>query len=169
MKKSIIKTPTELLEYMSDFEYEWMDKDGNFHDELIPEMYEKYSLMSPEEVFENKKGICVDQTEFEREWFSKNNYKHKVMVIQIKREESKPGHAFLVYEDKGKYYWFENAWYDERGIHEYDSYELLIEDIKSKFIIQNDITEQEIGYIEIFEQIKYPYHLSYEEMDKYNG
>lgn len=163
----MINTPQELLEFMSDFKYEWMDKDGVFHEALTPDMYENYSLMTPEEVLINKKGICVDQTEFERDWFSKNNYEHKVMVIQIEREDSTPGHQFLMYKENNKYYWFENAWYDERGIHEYSTYEDLIEDIKHKFIVQNNIAEQEINKIEIFEQIRYPYNISYEEMDKY--
>lgn len=163
----MIKTPQELLEFMSEFKYEWMDKNGNFHEEITPNAYEDYSLMTPEEVSKYKRGICVDQSEFERDWFSKNNYEHKVMVIQIEREDSRPGHEFLIYKENDKYYWFENAWYNERGIHEYNSYEELIEDIKHKFVIQNDISEQELNNIEIFEQIKYPYHLSYEEMDKY--
>lgn len=163
----MIKTPQELLEFMSGIEYSWMDKKGNFHTDIIPEMYETYSLMSPEEVLKHKKGICVDQSEFEREWFTKNNYEHKVMVIQIERQDSKPGHQFLIYKENNKYYWFENAWHNERGIHEYNSYEELINDIKKRFIFQNDITKEELDKLEIFEQPKLPYHLSYEEMDKY--
>ena len=163
----MIKTPQELLEFMSGIEYSWMDKQGNFHTDMIPEMYETYSLMSPEEVKKYKRGICVDQSEFEREWFSKNNYEHKVMVIQIERQDSKPGHQFLIYKENNKYYWFENAWYNERGIHEYNSYEELINDIKKRFIFQNDITKEELDKLEIFEQPKIPYHMSYEEMDRY--
>ena len=94
----MIKTPQELLEFMSHFEYSWMDKQGNSHEEFTEDMYENYSLMSPEEVLKNKKLICVDQSEFERDWFSKNNYEHKVMVIQIEREDLAPGHQFLIYK-----------------------------------------------------------------------
>ena len=163
----MINNPNELLEFMSEFDYKWMDKKGNFHEEITPNMYEDYSFMSPDEVLKYKCGICVDQTEFERNWFSKHNYNHKVMTIQIIREDSAPGHTFLIYQDNNKYYWFENAWYDECGIHEYDTYEELINDIKNKFIIQNDIKEQELDNLEIFESLKYPYHLSYKEMDKF--
>lgn len=165
----VIKTPEYLLDFMSDFDYKWMDKDGNFHDEITPNMYEDYSLMSPEEVLSNKCGICVDQTEFERDWFSKHNFEHKVMTIQIIREDSAPGHTFLIYKDNNKYYWFENAWYDERGIHEYNTYEELIDDIKNKFILQNDVKEEEMDNLKIFESLKYSYHLSYKEMDEYEN
>ncbi|MBQ9318466.1 MAG: hypothetical protein IJR82_02410 [Bacilli bacterium] len=165
----MIKTPKDLLKIMSEFDYKWMDKNGNFHDDITPNMYEEYSLMNPEEVLKYKCGICVDQTEFERDWFSKHNFKHKVMTIQIIREDTAPGHTFLIYKDNNKYYWFENAWYDERGIHEYNSYEELIEDIKHKFIAQNNIQDNEMHNLEIFESKKYPYHLSYEEMDEYKN
>lgn len=164
----MINTPEDLFEFMSDFKYEWMDKEGNFHQDNIPEMYESYSLMSPEEVLKYKKGICVDQAEFERDWFDKKGYEHKVMVIQLKRENEWPGHAFLIYKDNNKYCWFENAWHSQKGIHIYNSYEELISDVKKRFIEQNDITEEEIKRIETFEQPRYPYHLSYEEMDKYD-
>ena len=64
----MIKTPEELFEFMGQIDYEWMDKDGNFHKDITPEMYENYSFMSPSEVLKYKKGICVDQTEFERDY-----------------------------------------------------------------------------------------------------
>lgn len=165
----MIKTPEDLLKFMNQIDYEWMDKNGNFHKDIVPEMYENYSFMSPCEVLKYKKGICVDQTEFERDWFSKNGYEHKVMNIQIDLENESPGHAFLIYTDNGKYYWFENAWYDEKGIHEYNTYEELINDIKNKFSIQNNIVGSKINDIKIFEQPKYPYHISYEEMDEYDS
>ena len=165
----MIKTPEELFEFMSQIDYEWMDKDGNFHKDITPEMYENYSFMSPSEVLKYKKGICVDQTEFERDWFSKNGYEHKVMNIQIDLENESPGHAFLIYKDNDKYYWFEHAWYNEKGIHKYNTYEELINDIKNKFIVQENISSNLIGEIKIFEPPKYPYHISYKEMDEYNS
>ena len=69
-----INTPQDLLKFMDDIKYEWMDKKGNFHTELVPEMFTEYSLMSPEEVLKYKKGVCTDQSEFERDWFKKHNY-----------------------------------------------------------------------------------------------
>lgn len=161
----MISSPQELYEYMSDIEYAWMDQQGKFHTEMVPEIYENYSAMSPEEVKKYRKGICMDQSEFARDWFEKNNYEVKLMVIQIERDDSAPGHQFLIYKDNNKYYWFEHAWFNEKGIHEYNSYEELIEDIKNKFIKQNDVTEQELCDVEIFEQVKYPYHINYAQLD----
>lgn len=161
-----IKTPQELLDFMELIEYKWMDKKGNIHSSLTNEMYTNYSFMTPEEVFVNKCGICGDQCNFEKFWFLNNGYKCKIMEIGLIRENEAPGHFFLIYKDKDKYIWFENAWNDERGIHEYDSYELLIKDIRNKFILQNAVKDNELQNIIIAEQKEYPYHISFEEMDK---
>lgn len=161
-----INNPYELLRFMSDIQYKWMDKNGILHSQLLPEMYSNYSMMSPSDVVKTMCGICVDQCELERFWFSNNNYEFRILKIEIIRGDCSPGHIFLMYKDNGKYYWFENAWYDERGIHEYDDYEQLMSDVKEKFIKQNQIDENELVNLNITDWPKYPYHISYEDMDK---
>ena len=41
-RKSMIKTPEDLLKFMRQIDYEWMDKHGDFHKDIVPEMYENY-------------------------------------------------------------------------------------------------------------------------------
>ncbi|MDD3340972.1 MAG: transglutaminase-like domain-containing protein [Bacilli bacterium] len=167
-KYSLIDTPHELFSYMYfNIEYKWMDQLGTFHEELDPKMYTEFSLMSPREVIENKCGICVDQVELERDWFEKHNIYHEVLNIQIFRENTSPGHVFLIYNADNKWHWFENAWEEFVGIHTYLNRYAAIEDIKNKFIIQNQIKEYELPQLKIKEHIKYPFHSSYEDMDNY--
>lgn len=45
-----------------------------------------------------------------------------------------PAHTFLVYQKNDKYYWFEHAWKEFRGIHEFNSLSELFSDVKEKFI-----------------------------------
>lgn len=164
-----IKTPLELSSYMKDnIKYQWMDQNGLFHTEMDYNMYTNYSLMTPVEVVENSSGICVDQAELEREWFDIHNYQYEVLNIQIFREDSAPGHIFLIYFEDNKWNWFENAWGKYKGIHSYSSKENLFKDIKDKFIIQENITFDEISNIIIEDFPKYPYHISYEQMDNYD-
>ena len=164
-----IRTPEQLLDFLSKVEYKWMDKNGIFHDKLDESMYTNFSLMSPEEVIENKCGICVDQCELERYWFEKNKYECKILIIQLFRENEAPGHAFLIYKNNSKFYWFENAWNDQKGIHEFKTYEDLISSIKNLFVIQNNIKSTELENLIIKEQPRYPYHISYEEMDNFDN
>ena len=169
IKFNEIENPQQLLDFLSEVEYKWMDKNGIFHKKIESSMYEKYSLMTPQEVIKYKCGICMDQCELERFWFKKNKYECNVLIIQVLRENEAPGHAFLIYKNNQKFYWFENAWYDQRGIHEFDSYSELIDKIKKLFIIQNNINESELTNLVIKEQPQYPYHMSYEEMDNYDN
>lgn len=43
-----------------------------------------------------------------------------------------PTHTFVVFEKDGKWYWFEQAFADQQGIHEYASRKELIDDVKQK-------------------------------------
>lgn len=65
--------------------------------------------------------------------------------------------------------WFENAWGDNKGIHSYATREELIEAVKHKFIVQNNIYEQELDNLTIATFPKYPSHFSYEQMDDYDN
>ena len=160
-----IQTPQELSEFMSLLEYKWMDQNYTFHKELTPNMYTEFSLMTPQEVIENQCGICVDQVELERDWFQKHNYQYEVLNIQIFRQDSAPGHVFLIYLENNNWYWFENAWGEYQGIHSYPTKEKLIEDIKNKFILQNNILTEELENLKIMMFPKYPAHYSYQQMD----
>ena len=55
------------------------------------------------------------------------------MNIQINHQIGGSTHSLVYYKLNNKIYWFENAWYDERGIHEYDSISKMKEDIKKKY------------------------------------
>ena len=48
-------------------------------------------------------------------------------------ENSLPTHTFLAYQQDNKFYWFENSFEAQRGIHEYDNFDELAEDVKKKF------------------------------------
>lgn len=159
-----IKTPLELLDFMSSFKYSWMDKKGNFHNKIDDTMYENYSLMSPSDVVKNKCGICMDQVQLEKYWFKKSNYNFKAITIQVFRDTSSPGHAFIIYEENKKWYWFENAWSCMKGIHSFDKQDECIAFVLESFKRQEDILEIENIIIEDLPD--YPYHISYEDMDR---
>ena len=98
--------------------------------------YSQCFVQSGEEVLESKIGTCWDQVELERLWFEKNRYTIHTffMWFEVNKENSYPTHTFLIYENDNKYYWFENSFEAERGIHEFDSLDDAIECVKSKQI-----------------------------------
>lgn len=123
-----IKTVEQLHIWMSNnIEYEQHDRTG---------------VYSYEEVLKNKKGHCYDQVEFEKVIFKKIGIKYGgLFMIEYKEGEWPQGygtHSLLYYYEGNKIYWFENAWYDQRGIHGYyKSIDDLKDDIASKWDYQN--------------------------------
>jgi len=156
----IVKTPEDLLDYMEKnikygfvsrknakiYSSDNVDFDNNFFDE--------YFLQTPDQLLISKQGVCFDQTELEREWFLKQEYEPKVFFLIFAKEKvhNLPAHTFLVYKNNNKFYWFENSFYNQRGIHEYEDLNSLIEDVKNK---QFEFAKKEHGAVaDDFKDIK---------------
>lgn len=136
-----INTPNELLDYMiNNITYGFLGTNGKRYDnpdsEEWNDWYDQSFIQSGEEVLKSKTGICWDQVELERLWFSKHNYEFVTVFIwfSVDYVNSYPTHSFLLYKDNNKWNWFENAFFDCTGIHEYNSKEDAIKSVKDKFM-----------------------------------
>ncbi len=136
-----IKSPESLLDYMNkNIKYGFIGKDDKHYTDSASEewndWYSKCIVQNGEEVLKSNIGTCWDQVELERLWFEKHNYSFHTyfMWFELDRENDYPSHTFLIYEKDNKYYWFENAFEAERGIHEFTSIDEAIECVKSKQI-----------------------------------
>lgn len=127
--------PQDIMNILNDIEYGWLDINNKTHKDVDSSFSNNYKLQSPEETLKNKIGVCWDQVELERYYFEKTNYEYKTYFIAHYDNKNCPTHTFLVYEDNNKYYWFEHSWKKYQGIHEYNSKNELLKDIKNKFII----------------------------------
>lgn len=130
-----INTPKELSNWMK----------TNIH-------YKEYDrLMTANEVFDKKKGSCHDQVNFEVEFFKKFNLKYgKEFLIEYNEGETSGGrtHSFIWFTTKGKYYWFENAWNDEQGIHgPYDSIIDIKKEVKEKMLKNSRFSNVEFSSV----------------------
>ncbi len=123
-----------ILNMLNDISYGWIDNENNIHTIVNEQFSKNYKLQSPEEILTNKVGVCWDQVELERYLFEKENIPIKTFFICHYDNDKCPTHTFLVYEKNKKYYWFEHSWEIFRGIHEYNSINDLLFDIKEKFI-----------------------------------
>lgn len=101
----MIKSPEELLKLMTSIKYD------NFTDE------KDYIVKTPYELLKSKKGVCYDQVELERVLFNRIGFEYKTFFAYSGDVTDNPTHTFLIFEDKGKYFWFENSWQSYRGIH----------------------------------------------------
>ena len=161
------KTPEELLEFMDKhITYGIYGTDGksytNWENDINSEFQvtcqTKYSLCDKERILKYGLGTCWDQVELERFWFKEHNYNFKTFFIWLYFEEDNNygTHTYLVYEKNNKYYYFEHADYNNRGIHEFDSYKDAIEYQMGKhinFMKQNrlPINEDILKHIQVIE------------------
>ncbi len=125
----------EIMNLMNDIKYGWVDSNNQNHFEIDETFSDTYKLQSPKELINSKLGVCWDQVELERHYFEKTNYPFSTYFIVYYDNDKCPTHTFLVYEDNNKYYWFEHAWSKYKGIHEYNSLNELLIDVRNNFII----------------------------------
>lgn len=127
-----------VMQVMETIEYGFLDEFGeniyNKSEEEWDKFSEFYYLLSPEELLDKKCGVCWDQVELERKLFKDFGIATKTYFIYISDGDIVPSHTFLVYEDDGKYCWFEHSWEIYVGIHEYESLNELFVDVKKKFV-----------------------------------
>ncbi len=162
------KTPEELLKFMDLINYGFVDEKNIVYqdEEFEKNVFSKWELSSPERLLKVKYGHCFDQVEFEREWFTKHNYKIHTyfMIFLLPYENPFSTHTFLVYEDNNKYYLFEHADYHHRGIKEFNTLEELLSKVRKYQIEYNlkdqEMTEKEINSLVIFEYQKPKYNIN---------
>lgn len=163
-----IQTPEALLSFMNEsvsygfvgkskkmYAYDNVETDADFEAE--------YYLQSPEELLESGHGVCWDTVELERRWFLEHGFKPETYFLMYAKEGGTdlPTHTFVVFERDNKWYWFEQAFADQRGIHEYASREELIDDVKNKhhnYAVQHrEATKEDFGQLRVgvYEQPKY--------------
>ena len=164
LRFSKIKTPEELLAFMkNNINYGYLGKSKRVYNYIDPDFnnnwYKDYILQDKESLLKTLHGICWDQVELEREWFSNNNYEFKTIfeMVSLDYNNNYPTHTFLVYKDNNKWNWFENSDDINKGIHTFNSFDELINYQYETYINrlkEDNITNEEIKQIIITEYQK---------------
>ena len=138
-----IDTPQELLDYMgNNIKYGFITKDGKKEFNNYSNFYDECIVQTGKELLITKVGTCWDQVELERMWFIEHGYNIKTYFLFFESGGSLPTHTFLIYEDNGIWYWFENAFFNHRGIHKYSSIKEALEEVKKKQIEYAKVKEE---------------------------
>lgn len=166
MKYNDVKTPEQLLKYMDEnIKYGFVDDNGKEYGPWNNREFQegcrtKWHLSSPERLIKVGYGHCWDQVELERNWFKTHNYNFKTFYIwfELPYDNSYSTHAYLVFEDDGKYYYFEHSDFNNRGIYEFETYQDAIDYQKEKHIEnnkqRNPINEEILSCLHIYEYNK---------------
>ena len=152
-----------ILNKLDDIEYGFVDNNENIYPDNLENWDNNFSklyhLQSPDELIKNKYGVCWDQVELERFYLSQQNIESKSYFIIAYDNKQEPTHTFIVVK-KEKYYWLEHSWQPYRGIHEYNTLDELLLDVKQKF--KKYIEKQNVHNCElvIYEYSKPKYNLN---------
>ncbi len=163
MKYKDVKTPEQLLKYMDEnIKYGFVDDNVKVYgtwdiQEFQEGCHTKWRLSSPERLIKVGYGHCYDQVELQRDWFKKHNYKFKTFYIMfvLPYDNTYSTHTYLVFENEGKYYYFEHSDSNNKGIHEFESYEDAINYQMKKYIENNKqrniVDEEKLKCLHVYE------------------
>ena len=160
----------KIMDIMEQIEYGFLDNNGsNICDNVDLEytFNKVYYIMSPEELLNKKIGVCWDQVELERKLFEESNIKNETYFIYIDDKNNLPSHTFLVYYVDNKVYWFEHSWFDEKGVHEYNNLNDLLNDVEIKFIKSRENEVPKGLDVHIYKYDKPNYNISCDEFYNY--
>lgn len=138
----------KLVEIMDDIEYGYKNASGEniALDESKWDLEFKsiYKILNPTELTTQKCGTCIDQVEFERDFFDNRHIACSSYFILGKiSEEDRPSHTFLTYRLDSSHFWFEHAWNDFKGIHRYNDEIELLKDVRDKFMKSHGILSKD--------------------------
>ena len=153
----------EIMNLMNNINYGYIDINNNKYTIIDESFSNNYILQSPLEVINNKIGVCWDQVELERYYFKDSNYNIKTYFIVYYDNDKCPTHTFLTYNKYNKNYWFEHSWEIFKGIHEYNSLNNLLLDVKDKFIKYELNSIYNKDHLVIYEYTKPNYHINVQE------
>lgn len=100
----------------------------------------EHGLKSPEETLRSRSGNCHDQSLLELKLLREKGYKPKaafVMEYDPKTYQGGVTHSFVYYKDGNKTKWFEHAWGDKSGIHEFKNFKEIQKEIEKIHKVKN--------------------------------
>jgi hypothetical protein len=161
-----ITTPNELMDYMNiNIEYGWIGNNGNKHINNLDGFRESYITSSLDEIINTGLGTCIEQAKmikafFDRLGIENKLYCHRSYETEENFDKEVRMHCFILFKYNNSWFHFEHSNQPKRGIHEYKSIEIAIENITSGFEEHGDIrTLTEIDGI--------PSGLSFKEFNQY--
>lgn len=116
-----LMTKYEFAEYLSESAIsDYAHELYNWMHENIKYKFDNHEVVTCEELEKNGYGDCHSQANYIHEKFQEHHIQHgRLFMIEYTDIEKPAGktHTAVYYIDNGKYYWFENAWDNQAGIH----------------------------------------------------
>ena len=162
-----INNVMDLMNLLDTMEYGWTDIEKNTYVNTEKGFKKKFVLQKPEDMLISKVGTCYDQVELERAVFKDLGLKFNTYFMVYYDAKKLFTHTFAVYEENEKIYWFEHAWIEHKGIHEYLSLYDLLKDVKIIFEKNKKLKNIDLDYLCIYKYNKPKFHIGLKDLYKH--
>ena len=136
-----IKTPEDILSFMDNIRYGYVDSNKEIHYNTLKGFRKKYKTLSIKDILKYKVGTCIEQVYLMKYLLDKLNIKNKMYCTRIYEPDSfndldaeEHMHCFILYYMNNKVYHIEHPNPDKIGIYEYDSEEEALKKINDYYV-----------------------------------
>lgn len=149
----MLEIANEIINNINDIKYGWYDKKGKVHYHISEGFPNKFKFQSCEELEKSRIGICWETVELTRKYLEEKEIPCKTYFFVIPNINLFC-HSVLVINDNKNYFWLENSFKDLKGIRQYNSLQLLFNDVLSNFHLIVGRKKFNIENIKIYEYSK---------------
>lgn len=135
-----IKTPSDILNYMDNIEYGYIDLNGEKHINSLKGFRKNYRTLSIEQILEYKIGTCIEQVLLMHELLNTLNIKNKMFCTriyecgEINDDQEKHLHCFILYYNETGVHQIEHPNGERKGIYDFTDENNAIEEINKIYI-----------------------------------
>lgn len=135
-----IKTPNDILKYMDNIEYGYIDLLGNKHINNLKGFRTNYRTLSVEQILEYRIGTCIEQVSLMHKLLDELNIPNKMFCTRVYEsgdiddEQEEHMHCFILYYDEKGVHQIEHPNGERKGIYDFECEEIAIEEINKIYI-----------------------------------
>ena len=135
-----IKTPDDILKYMDEIRYGYLDYKKEAHIGTLKGFRKNYRTMSIKEVLDYKLGTCIEQVYLMHLLLDKIGLKNKMFCTRVYEncdiddEEDEHMHCFVLYYDSDGVHQIEHPNWERVGIHHFKDEQTAILEINKIYV-----------------------------------
>ena len=158
----LITTPNDILSFMDNINYGYIDLNGHKYINEIPGFRKNFRALSNEEVLKNRVGTCIEQVYLMHCLLDGLNIPNKMFCTRvyenddISDESEIQMHCFVLYYDKDGVHQIEHPNEKRKGIYDFESEEKAIEEINKIYTeISGGVPRSVTEFFEVQEGISF--------------
>lgn len=135
-----VKTPQDVLSFMDNIEYGYIDLSGKKHLNTLKEFRANYRTMTIEQILEDKIGTCIEQVFLMHHLLDKLRIPNKMFCTriyetgEIDSEEDEHMHCFVLYYDENGVHQIEHPNGEKKGIYDFNDERTAIDEINKVYV-----------------------------------